>query len=195
MDEPARMAGLSRKKDPNGFIRNAASSASAATTRRTDAKKYLNHLMGRFEAERMDERSLLPAGHVGPGTVQRGWCYGSSAFRARLVGELPRLARRKPVTTGMRASEIGEYQAEIIVKNGLKAFGLSEEELLVTPYSHPSKLIIALAVRQSTLVPYAWISNRLHMGIPKSMGTLLHRAKKMAETDLKTRAWIERLSS
>lgn len=72
--------------------------------------------MGRFEAERMDERSLLPAGHVGPGTVQRGWCYGSSAFRARLVGELPRLARRKPVTTGMRASEIGEYQAEIIVK-------------------------------------------------------------------------------
>lgn len=26
------------------------------------------------------------------------------------------------------------------------------------------------------------------------MGTLLHRAKKMAETDLKTRAWIERLS-
>ena len=141
--------------------------------------------MGRFEAERMDERSLLPAGHVGPGTVQRGWCYGSSAFRARLVGELPRLARRKPVTTGMRASEIGEYQAEIIVKNGLK----------VTPYSHPSKLIIALAVRQSTLVPYAWISNRLHMGIPKSMGTLLHRAKKMAETDLKTRAWIERLSS
>lgn len=78
----------------------------------------------------------------------------------------------------MRASEIGEYQAEIIVKNGLKAFGLSEEELLVTPYSHPSKLIIALAVRQSTLVPYAWISNRLHMGIPKSMGTLLHRAKK-----------------
>ncbi len=158
-------------------------------------QKYLNHLMGRFEAERMDERSLLPAGHVGPGTVQRGWCYGSSAFRARLVGELPRLARRKPVTTGMRASEIGEYQAEIIVKNGLKAFGLSEEELLVTPYSHPSKLIIALAVRQSTLVPYAWISNRLHMGIPKSMGTLLHRAKKMAETDLKTRAWIERLSA
>lgn len=158
-------------------------------------QKYLNHLMGRFEAERMDERSLLPAGHVGPGTVQRGWCYGSSAFRARLVGERPRLARRKPVTTGMRASEIGEYQAEIIVKNGLKAFGLSEEDLLVTPYSHPSKLIIALAIRQSTLVPYAWISNRLHMGIPKSMGTLLHRAKKMAETDLKTRAWIERLTA
>ena len=95
----------------------------------------------------------------------------------------------------MRASEIGEYQAEIIVKNGLKAFGLSEEDLLVTPYSHPSKLIIALAIRQSTLVPYAWISNRLHMGIPKSMGTLLHRAKKMAETDLKTRARIERLTA
>ena len=60
---------------------------------------------------------------------------------------------------------------------------------------YSDELIIALAVRQSTLVPYAWISNRLHMGIPKSMGTLLHRAKKMAETDLKTRAWIERLSS
>lgn len=157
--------------------------------------KYYNHLLARYEAESMDERSLIPLGHTGPGTVQRGWCYGSSAFRARLVGELPRLARRKPVTTGIKASEIGEYRAEAIVKNGLKSFGLSEEDLLTTPYSHPSKLIIALAVRQSTLVPYAWISNRLHMGIPKSMGTLLHRAKKMAETDLKTRAWIERLTA
>ena len=67
--------------------------------------------------------------------------------------------------------------------------------MLTTPYSHPSKLVIALAVRQSTMVPYAWISNRLHMGIPKSMGTLLHRARKMAETDLKIRAWIERLTA
>lgn len=115
MDEPARMAGLSRQK---AQMDSSGTRPRLLRLRRHGRRppKYLNHLMGRFEAERMDERSLLPAGHVGPGTVQRGWCYGSSAFRARLVGELPRLARRKPVTTGMRASEIGEYQAEIIVK-------------------------------------------------------------------------------
>jgi hypothetical protein len=95
----------------------------------------------------------------------------------------------------MRASEIGEYQAEIIVKNGLKAFGLSEEELLVTPYSHPSKLIIALAVRQSTLGTVCLDQQPAAHGHSQIHGNLAPPGKKMAETDLKTRAWIERLSS
>ncbi|MEG0025083.1 MAG: transposase [Akkermansia sp.] len=157
--------------------------------------KYMDHLIGRFEAESMDERSLLPAGHVGSGTVQRGWCYGSSAFRQRIIDTIPNMIKRNPGAWGRAGAEIGEHKAETIVTRGLRAFGLTEEELLTTPFSHPSKLIIALAIRQSSMVSYAWLANRLHMGTPRSLGTLLHRAKAMEKADLKTRAWIEKIST
>ena len=158
-------------------------------------QKYLNHLIGRFEAESMDERSLIPAGHVGSSTVQRGWCYGSGAFRTKLIQNLPDLATRTPRNKGASSQEISEVQAEAIIKKGLKAFGLTEEELLTTPFSLPSKLIIALSIRNTTMVSYEWLIKRLHMGNPKSMGTLLFRAKKLVSTDLKSKAWMERLMS
>lgn len=158
-------------------------------------KKYYDHLLGRYESELMDERSLLPVGHVGPGTVQRGWCYGSSAFRKRIIEIIPSLAKRQPGNSISYRGEIGELLAERIVVRGLRAFGVTEDELLTMPFSHPSKLIIALAVRRATLVPYAWISKRLHMGIPGSLGTLLTRAKKMETDDLKVHAWIQKLTN
>lgn len=158
-------------------------------------EKYLNHLLGRVEAELMDERALLPVGHVGPGTVQRGWCYGSSAFRQRLINSLDHLTKRHPGSIATVSDDVGQLLAERIVTRGLRAFGLTEEELLSTPYSHPSKLIIALAVRKSTMVSYAWLAKRLHMGIPRSLGTLLHRAKQMEQDDPKTKAWIIKISS
>lgn len=157
--------------------------------------KYLDHLIGRFEAERMDESSLIPAGHVGSGTVQRGWCYGSSAFKKRIIASIPDTALRQQGAWGRTGAEIGEYRAESIVIRGLRAFGLTEEELLDKPFSHESKLIIALAVRQTTMVSYAWLARRLHMGQPRSMGTLLHRARLMEKNDLKTKAWIAKLSA
>lgn len=158
-------------------------------------QKYLNHLLGRFEAERMDEHSLIPAGHIGTSTVQRGWCYGSIAFRDNLLKNLNKVTQRHPVSDKPIISEVKAYQAELIVSTGLKAFGLSEEELLTTPYSLTSKIIIALAARQNTLISYAWLAKRLHMGNPKSLGTLLHRGRQLAESDLKTRAWLERLGN
>lgn len=157
-------------------------------------EKYLDHLLGRYEAELMDERALLPVGHVGPGTVQRGWCYGSSTFRKRIVDAMHGLTKRLSGAPRSMSGEIGELVAERIVVRGLRAFGLTEEELLTTPYSHSSKLIIALAVRKSTMVPYAWIANRLHMGLPRSLGTLLFRAKQMEENDRKIHAWIEKIT-
>ena len=81
-------------------------------------QKYLNHLMGRFEAERMDERSLLPAGHVGPGTVQRGWCYGSSAFRARLVGNFPGWRAESPSRRGCAHRRSGNTRRKSSSKTG-----------------------------------------------------------------------------
>lgn len=69
--------------------------------------------MGRFEAERMDERSLLPADHVGPGTVQRGWCYGSSAFRAKLVGNFPVWRAESPSRRACERRKLGSTKRKL----------------------------------------------------------------------------------
>lgn len=163
----------------------------------TDAghQKYLDHIMGLFEAERMDEKSLIPVGHVGPGTAQRGWCYGSKAFRQRILRDLPNLTRRPNTgSLGKQGFEVAEMVAERIAVKGFKAFGLSEDDLLKAPFSLREKCVIALAIHQNTIVPYAWISQRLHMGKAGSLGTLLTRAKKYAKEDPKVEAWIAKIS-
>ncbi len=158
--------------------------------------KYYIHLLARYEAESMDERSLIPLGHTGPGTVQRGWCYGSKAFRQSILSNLREYTRRPADgSLGKCGQEASEHLAENIVKRGCRAFGLTQEELHSTAYSHPDKLVIALAVHKATIVPYAWISARLNMGAPRSLGTLLHRAKKMYAEDAKVRAWIDRITA
>ncbi len=154
-------------------------------------QKYLNHLVGRFEAECIDERSLIPVGHVGSNTVQRGWCYGSAAFRNQLIQSMQRLTKRKPGHFSETIPDVEQYRAEQIIKKGLRHFRLSEEDLLASPYSLPSKLVIALAVRNNAVVPYSWIAQRLHMGKPGSLGTLLHRAKKMLADDKRMMDWLK----
>lgn len=157
-------------------------------------EKYLNHLVGRFEAECIDERSLIPVGHVGSNTVQRGWCYGSVSFRKGIIASLQKHAKRKPGNYSESVPDIEQFRAEKIIKKGLKEFHLTEEALFSTPFSHPAKLIIALGIRRNAMLPYSWISQRLNMGTPGSLGTLLHRAKAMAEKDAKIRTWVEELT-
>lgn len=154
-------------------------------------EKYLDHLVGRFEAECIDERSLIPVGHVGPSTVQRGWCYGSAAFRNKMIESLQNLSKRKPGNFGDLLPDMEQHRAELIVRKGLKDYHLTEELLFSTPYSYLQKLVIALAVRENAMVPYSWIAQRLNMGTPRSLGTLLHRAKKLAGEDADVRAWID----
>lgn len=147
-------------------------------------RKYYNHLAAYYEAEQMDERFLIPAGHTGRSTVQRGWCYGSKAFRLYLLAHLNEWARRpKNGNLGISGQEASEQRAENIVKRGGAALGMTERGLMQTPFSHPAKLAIALAVRRGTVVSYAWIAQRLNMGAARSLGTLLHRAKKLYEAD------------
>lgn len=160
----------------------------------TDAgrRRYYNHLVAYYEAERMDERFLTPAGHTGRSTVQRGWCYGSKAFRLYILAHLDEFARRpKSGNLGVSGQEASEQRAENIVKKEGAALGITESGLMNTAFSHPAKLAMALAVRKGTVVSYAWIANRLNMGKPRSLGTLLHRAKKLYESDTAFRKSVD----
>lgn len=157
-------------------------------------QKYLDHLVGRFEAECMDEQSLIPSGHVGSSTAQRGWCYGSLAFRKGIIASMEKLAKRSPGRYAEKIPDIEQYRAEQVIMKGLRFFNMTEEQLLQTPFSHPSKLIMALAARRHAVVPYAWIAQRLNMGSPRSLGTLIHRARKLVSANPEYDQWIDSLS-
>lgn len=181
----------SKEERPDWIYPKEGLAAFACEDTESGRSKYLDHLLGRFEAECIDERSLIPVGHVGSSTVQRGWCYGSAAFRTGIIESLHRLNRRKPRNRADSLPDIEQHRAGKIIAKGLRDHGLGEEDLLNLPYSHPVKLVIALAIRRNAVIPYAWIAQRLHMGNPKSMGTLLHRARKLADTSRDVAKWIE----
>lgn len=153
---------------------------------------YYCRILACYESREMDEQRLRPAGHTGRGTVQRGWCYGSKTFRLYILSRIQEFTRSSQ-TTGSAAplQETAEQLAENIVKKGGTVLGLTEHDLLHTPFSYPKKLALALAIRRRTSVSYAWIVQRLNMGKPRSLGTLLHRAKSLYRNDVEFRKKVD----
>lgn len=141
---------------------------------------YYYRILACYESREMDEMRLRPADHTGRGTVQRGWCYGSKTFRLYILSRIQDFTRGSQAAgSSIPLQETAEQLAENIVKKGGTVLSLTERDLLHTPFSCPEKLALALAIRRRTSVSYAWIAQRLNMGKPRSLGTLLHRAKKL----------------
>lgn len=156
---------------------------------------YYCRILACYESREMDELRLRPADHTGRGTVQRGWCYGSKTFRLYILSRIHEFTR-SPQAAGSAAplQETAEQLAENIVKKGGAVLSLTERDLLHTPFSRTEKLALALAIRRSTSVSYAWIVQRLNMGKPRSLGTLLYRAKTLYRDDPEFRKMVDALS-
>lgn len=94
--------------------------------------------------------------------VERGWCLGSEAFRQELL---------EAVTTGPGPSHFGEavreaavVRAEGLVTAGLQRLGWTEQDLQRRRKGDAGKVALAVELRVKTVMPLAWIAQRLRMG-------------------------------
>ena len=72
-------------------------------------------------------------------------------------------------------------EAERLVRRGLKALGLKEEDLASGRKGALEKCAVAWYVHSRAMVTHAWISNRLQMGSPLGQSLYLSRIKKAAD--------------
>jgi len=117
----------------------------------------------------------------------RGWAVGSTAFRAELRDRLDRVEDRRE-----RFSLLGSDRSAVLAARA----ELWEDQLRVMARalditlarlpkkkSAGEKLLLAAAMKRTTSAPARWLAQRLQMGAPSSVATLVHRFRQSGVPD------------
>lgn len=130
---------------------------------------------GRLEFQRrMEHRRREGEAPETLAALRRGWRLGASDFLQRLAEELGR--RGQPHEQASQRRETDQQRAEAIVRDGLKEFDWTEEDLRGERKAHPHKVTLAGRLRRQTPMTRQWIADRLHMGSASYVSYLLaHR--------------------
>ncbi|MDP4849577.1 MAG: hypothetical protein NWQ95_04440, partial [Verrucomicrobiales bacterium] len=93
---------------------------------------------------------------------ERGWFWGSEAFRERLVARIEKMGERKSRNYRSRsegpAKDHGLRRAEEILAEGAKHFGFTGEELRQNRWGDWRRSAVAWAIAKETSVPQEWIT-------------------------------------
>ena len=167
------LARLGAKERPK-WLRPEGALAAAGSLPDTRAgwRQYGNHLV--FLATDAEAGRELVAARM-----SRGWCVGSREFKQEMQAEvkergaqLERFAGLEP--DEVRAERIAVWEEKL---NALAvAAGIAPAELPATK-SHPSKVLLAAALKQSTSVSNGWLARRLGMGAPASVSQFVRRLR------------------
>jgi len=114
-----------------------------------------------------------------------GWAKGDRDFKKSVLDDLKDGVSRKVVES--EAKELREPLWERRLQQGLDALGKTDTDLKAGRKSADWKVALARHLRESTLVPNAWIADRLAMGTAKSVSSRvsLHRR----ECTTKSKQW------
>jgi len=98
--------------------------------------------------------------------IRRGWCLGGEDFRTRMQRRLDKLlhGHLPDSYAGPAVEEHQQRTAEELLAAGLKAVGLSPDDLPDLPKTDPRKQAVAWWIRKHTTARNRWVSERLHMG-------------------------------
>ncbi len=144
----------------------------------------------RLYAERMRDCAVAELnGQESPeiAELRRGWCLGGASFRERMLGLLEatgeKLRLGREIDGPVRRSH-GEEEGRRLLQAGLKAFGLSTEDLAGLKKGDERKIALAAAIRACTSVPNAWIAKELHLGHVSRVSRCMQNASPKLTSDL-----------
>jgi hypothetical protein len=98
--------------------------------------------------------------------IRRGWCLGDKDFREKMNGaadeRICQFDRRSYL--GAEASKHDEFEAQRLLSFGLKALGITSDDLPSLRKNDSRKKVIAWLIRRNTSVMNDWICSKLSMG-------------------------------
>jgi putative transposase len=116
-------------------------------------------------------------------SIRRGWCLGTSEFKAELLERME--GKWGEHHSGELKRESSVVKAERIIGEELKRLGWKTGELSQRHKSDPAKLALASRLRRETTLTMAQVAERLHMGSWKSLNVKLQRWRKANENKQK----------
>jgi putative transposase len=129
--------------------------------------------------------------------LRKGWYWGSQAFAERLLsGGQKTLGRSRE--RGYRASLEQKAhdlrRAAELLAAGLRAAGLTAEQLMQRPGSDPCKVAIARTIWENTTIGQGWLARELRMGSAANVSQQILRQKRQAdaaELPAALRRWLD----
>lgn len=120
--------------------------------------------------------------------LERGWFWGSEAFRERLGAKIEQLGERKSRNYRSRkegpAKDHGEKRALEILVRGAAHYGLSEAELKQERRGDWRRRSVAWAIAKETSVPQEWIAEQLNLKTAANASQQIRRFDREPEDKL-----------
>jgi hypothetical protein len=121
---------------------------------------------------RMEARRLETGDEQGLKALRRGWCLGSTEFKARMLEQTE--GQLGEHHFGELRRETAEAKGQRIIAEELGRLGWKEADLATRRKSDPAKLQIAARLRKETTLSIKQIAGCLHLGTPRSASVRLH---------------------
>lgn len=127
-------------------------------------RRFVERLDGFVREERSDPSAFdLPLSK----SFERGWYWGSQAFRERLAARLEVMAPRKSRNYRSRSAgpskDHGEKRARGILTEAMAHYGMTGDELRQDRRGDWRRSSVAWALAKETSVPHAWIAEKLNL--------------------------------
>ena len=111
--------------------------------------------------------------------MRHGWYAGSEDFKEKLIRRLSKVVKGKQRASysGAAIREHDEDQAERLIRKGMRALDIDEDELGRLPKGHESKCVLAWLAHTHAMVSHRWLSERLRMGYPTTVSTYIKKVR------------------
>ena len=129
-------------------------------------------------------------------TLRRGWYWGGEAFRQKLLDlaaePLSRLRNRNRRTT-RQWRDHAQVSASDLIRQGLEALELSEDQIKASRGSETRKVSLAWAIARSITVSQSWIADRLNMRSAANVSQQVRRFERelKGQSDPRIKGWIK----
>lgn len=106
----------------------------------------------------------------------KGWAKGSQSFKKAVLEDYDDAKLKQLVES--EAKEMREPYWERILNRSLKCIGKTAEDLAADRKGAMWKVTLARYLRESHLIPNAWLVESMHMGTPNSLSSQISRHRK-----------------
>lgn len=125
-------------------------------------------------------------------TLRRGWYWGSEAFKKRLLdayGSESIEGSRRAMKSSPALRDHAEGCAEVIVRDGMKHYGMTEGDLTRKSRGDLRRASIAWAIWNRTSVPQLWIAKKLGMKSAGNVSRTVRRLDRMRKGKMNKSVW------
>lgn len=164
-------------------------------------REFLERLVEQASRERAEACGLVEIEGQGlQSTLRRGWCFGSTGFKERLLEATDTLLGQKSAAPGgdfcgAEVKDHGEHRAKQILDAGLEELGLGANNLPSLRKAAEEKGLIALVIRRETTVPLAWIASELSMGSTSNVSATCARMETVTAEKRRLRRLLAKIYS